>query len=64
MSRVEVRTKVYSRIDDVPETLKPGRYLIEGKLVEVYEPVDKETLVRELRKIDKYVETYGEDGWV
>ena len=60
----KTRVRVYRSVEELPEVLEPGRYVIEDVEVEVYEPVDRETLVRGIRKIEKYIRLYGSDGWV
>ena len=58
------RVRVYRSLEELPEVLEPGKYLVEGREVVLYEPVDRETLVRDIRKIEKYIRLYGSDGWV
>ncbi len=36
--------------NELPDILKPGTYVIKGRRVRVYREVDKETLMRDLRR--------------
>ena len=64
VSRAEASVRVYRSTRELPEVLEPGRYIIGGEEVEVYEPVDKDTLVHNIRKVREYLKRYGEKGWV
>lgn len=53
MSRAEAAAKVYRSLEELPEVLEPGRYIIEGEELEVLEPVSRgtiEELIRLLRE--------------
>ncbi len=56
--------RVYHSVEELPEVLGPGKYVIEGEEVELYEPVDKDTLLRTIRKVKEYIKRYGRKGWV
>ncbi len=54
MSRAEAEVKVYRSIEELPEVLEPGRYVIEEAVVELEEQADRsfvEKLVRLARKL-------------
>jgi len=61
---VQAEAKAYRSVEELPEVLGPSRYVIEGGEVEVYEPVDRNTLLREVRKVKEYLGRYGKEGWV
>ena len=48
MSRAETAVKVYRRLEELPEVLEPGRYVIAGHVVEVREPVSREEIAYQL----------------
>lgn len=48
MSRANVDVKVYHSIKELPEVLEPGRYLVDGHLIEVREPVTREEIAYQL----------------
>jgi len=53
VSRAEAAAKVYRSLEELPEVLEPGRYIIEGEELEVLEPVSRgtiEELIRLLRE--------------
>ena len=69
MSRLAEKTRgtrvtVYRSLEELPEELPPGRYVVEGVEVEVYEPVSREELAYQLRVNRELLEKYGRDGWV
>jgi len=64
LSRVETRVRVYRSVEELPETLEPGKYLVEGVEVEIYEPASREELAYQLRVNRELIERYGRDGWV
>ncbi|NOZ89146.1 MAG: hypothetical protein GXO15_04390 [Crenarchaeota archaeon] len=64
MSRAEARVKVYRSVDELPEVLEPGRYLVEDLEVELREPMSREELVYQLRKTRELVKKFGREGWV
>jgi len=64
VSRAEARVKTYRSIEELPEVLEPGRYIIEGVEVEIHEPVSREELAYQLRVNRELIERYGSDGWV
>ncbi len=39
--------------DELPEVLKPGVYIVNGKRIEVYEPVHRENLRRIMRRLPR-----------
>ncbi len=49
MSRAEARAKVYHSVDELPEVLEPGRYLVEGAELEVNEPTSKRVVAKMLK---------------
>ncbi len=44
MSRAEASVRVYRSVEELPEVLEPGKYIIEGEEVEVYEPLSREAV--------------------
>ena len=64
MSKVQAGVKAYRSAEELPEVLEPGKYIIEGVEVEVYEPVSREELAYQLRVNRELLEKYGRDGWV
>ena len=64
MSRAETAVRVYRSVEELPEVLEPGRYVIAGHVVEVHEPVSREEIAYQLRVNRKLIERYGRDGWV
>jgi len=64
LSRAEARVKVYRSVDELPEVLEPGRYLVEDLEVELREPMSREELVYQLRKTRELVKKFGREGWV
>ncbi len=49
MSRAETAVRVYRSVEELPEVLEPGRYVIGEAVVELEEPADRgfvEKLVR------------------
>ena len=63
-ARTKTMVKVYKSVEELPELLEPGRYIVEGVEITVYEPTGREELVYQLRKIRKLVEKYGSNGWI
>ena len=49
MSRAETAVRVYRSVEELPEVLEPGRYLVEGEELEVHEPVGRGTVEELLR---------------
>ena len=54
MSRVagktgRTRVRVYRSVEELPEVLEPGRYVVEGEALEVMEPVGRGTVEELLR---------------
>ncbi len=45
MGAVKAKTRAYRSLDELPEVVEPGRYVIGGVEVIVYEPVEREELV-------------------
>lgn len=41
--------KVYRSVEELPEVLEPGRYIIASHVVEVREPVSREEIAYQLR---------------
>ncbi len=60
MSRAEARVKVYRSVEELPEVLEPGRYLVEGEELEVYEPTSRRVVAKMLELLRRY----GREGWV
>ncbi len=60
MSRAEARVKVYRSVEELPEVLEPGKYVIEGEEIELYEPVSRHTIAKMLQLLRRY----GREGWV
>ena len=49
MSRAETRVRVYRSVEELPEVLEPGRYVVEGEELEVYEPLSREAAAEIIR---------------
>ena len=60
MSRAEARVRVYRSVEELPEVLEPGKYIIEGEEVEVCEPTSR----RAVAKMLELLRRYGREGWV
>ena len=60
MSRAEASVRVYRSVEELPEVLEPGKYIIEGEEVEVYEPLSREAIAKMLELLRRY----GREGWV
>ena len=45
----ETAVRVYRSVEELPEVLEPGRYLVEGEELEVLEPVGRGTVEELLR---------------
>ena len=41
--------KVYRGVDELPETLEPGRYIVEGEELEVLEPLCRDAVAEIIR---------------
>ena len=41
MSRAEASVKVYRSLEELPEVLEPGRYVVGEAVVELEEPADR-----------------------
>ena len=61
---VKDKSRVYRSLDELPEVVEPGRYVIGGVEVVVYEPVEREELAYQLHKNKELTEKYGSKGWV
>ena len=59
MSRAGTVTKVYRSIEELPEVLEPGRYIVEGEVVELYEPTRRDIVAKMLELLRRY----GREGW-
>ena len=44
MSRAHAEARIYRSVEELPEELPPGKYVIEGEEIEVYEPVSRGTI--------------------
>jgi hypothetical protein len=64
VSRAKIQIRIYRSVDELPEILEPGKHIIKGEEVEIYEPVDKDTLVHDIRKVKECLKRYGKKGWV
>ncbi|MEB3862228.1 MAG: hypothetical protein GSR84_08430 [Desulfurococcales archaeon] len=64
MCTVKARVRVYRSMEELPEVVEPGRYVIGGVEVVVNEPVGREELAYQLRKNRELIERYGSKGWV
>ncbi len=60
----KAKATVYRSLEDLPETIEPGRYIIGGVEVVVHEPVGREELAYQLSKNKKLIEKYGSKSWV
>ena len=60
MNRAGTVTKVYRSIEELPEVLEPGRYIVEGEVVELYEPTRRDIVAKMLGLLRRY----GREGWV
>ena len=65
MSRVagktgRTRIRVYRSLEDLPEELPPGKYIVEGAELELHESTSK----RIVKKMLQLLRRYGEEGWV
>ena len=60
MSRAEARARVYRSVEELPDILEPGRYIIGGEEVELHEPTSKRLVAKMLGLIRRY----GREGWV
>ena len=50
MSRAQERSvRMYRSLEELPEELPPGKYVIEGAEVEVYEPTSRNVIAKMLR---------------
>ena len=47
MARAEATVKVYHNVEELPEELPPGKYVVEGIRIELVESAERE-LVRKL----------------
>ena len=61
---VKAKVRVYRSLDELPEVVEPGRYVIGGVEVVVREPVGREELAYQLHKNKELTEKYGNKGWV
>ena len=64
MGAVKAKTRIYRSLDELPEVVEPGRYVIGGVEVVVHEPVEREELAYQLHKNKGLTEKYGSKGWV
>ena len=64
MSAVKAGAKVYRSMEELPEALEPGRYVVEDVEVITHEPVEREERAYQLRKNRELTEKYGSRGWV
>ena len=62
MSRAEVQ-RVYRNVEELPEVLEPGKYVVEGEELVVYELVSREEITNLLQKTRRLLERYGGEGW-
>jgi hypothetical protein len=60
----KTQAKVYRSIEEVPDTLEPGKYIIENIEVIIHKPVEREGIVHQIRKTRELLEKYGGTGWV
>jgi hypothetical protein len=51
---------VYRSVEELPEVLEPGKYVIEGEEIELYEPASRHTIAKMLQLLRRY----GREGWV
>jgi hypothetical protein len=49
MSRARAQVRVYRSVDELPEILEPGKYVVEGAELEVHEPTSKRVIAKMLR---------------
>ena len=45
----ETRARVYRSLEELPEVLEPGRYVVEGAELEVNEPTSRRVVAKMLR---------------
>jgi len=64
LGAVKAKAKVYRSIEELPEVLEPGRYIVEDVEVIIHEPVEREEIAYQLRKNRELAEKYGSRGWV
>ncbi len=64
MGVVKARARVYRSLEELPEVVEPGRYVIGGIEVVIREPVEREELAYQLHKNKELTEEYGSRGWV
>ena len=64
LGAVKAKARVYRSLDELPEVVEPGKYVIGGVEVVVHEPVGREELAYQLRKNKELIEKYGSKGWV
>lgn len=63
MGAVKAKARVYRGLDELPEVVEPGRYVIGGVEVVVHEPVEREELAYQLHKNRELTEKFGGGGW-
>ncbi len=51
---VEVRAKIYDRIEDLPEKLGPGKYIIGDTEIELHEEMQRDEIVAMLAFAKRY----------
>jgi hypothetical protein len=64
VSRAKARARVYRSVEELPEVLRPGKYIVAGHVVEVYESVPRDEIVYQFQKTRELLEKYGTEGWV
>jgi len=63
LGAVKAKARVYRSLDELPEVVEPGRYVIGGVEVVVHEPVEREELAYQLHKNRELTEKFGGRGW-
>ena len=59
-----VEAGVYRSLEELPEVVEPGRYVIGGVEVVVHETVGREELAYQLHKNKEPTGKYGGKGWI
>ncbi len=64
LGAVKAKARVYRSMNELPEVVEPGRYVIGGIEVVVHGPVEREELAYQFHKNKELTEKYGNKGWV
>ena len=62
LGSVKAGARVYRSLEELPEVVELGRYVIGGVEVAVHEPVERERLACQLHKNKELREKYGSKG--